>query len=227
MSELCNYLAYSTHRLIGLTGPAGSGKTSLVSNHLNSNVVSYSIDYRFIGDSAFRSSLLLRKSGLGFESYVDMCNQINWWDWVAIETDVKSLLQGNEVSLNAYQRDTGDFSDMKIVATQGAPVLVEGALLGPHFFTDCFDIFVFVVTDPLERLLRLIRKDKTRRDLNEVLARFLITEYSENVYYNFFLHKYKSSVLFVNDRGDFVLPDSYFNSASSRHFVPFPIYSRS
>ena len=51
------------------------------------------MDYRFIGDSLFRKELLYSKLKSSVDNYIDAVNQLNWWDWIKIEDDLKKLIE--------------------------------------------------------------------------------------------------------------------------------------
>jgi uridine kinase len=179
---MTSLLAASGPGVFAVTGPAGSGKTSACAALAREAPV-YSADFRFIGDSAERRLLLDRKQLRSPSDYRDSANQFNWWNWDEIETDLRALCSGTPVEIAApYDRQTG----IKAASVRIAPartVVFEGALLGPPQLVASFSKIVFLCTPEQTRLDRILGKDAGRRSFNEILARFLITEYSETIYY--------------------------------------------
>lgn len=170
--------------VFAITGPAGSGKSTAGRSVAEaSKLALYSADFRFIGDSDDRRLLLERKQARSSQDYRDSANQYNWWNWPAIDRDLASLVAGRPVVLDGpYDRETGR-RGQAIEIRPGAGVLYEGALLGPPSLVDRLQRIFFLCTPQELRLERLLAKDRSRRSFNDILARFLITEYSETTYY--------------------------------------------
>lgn len=170
--------------LYGITGPAGSGKTSAGETLSAAHACAlYSADFRFIGDSDERRVLLNRKQAKSVADYQDAANQFNWWDWAAIDRDIRNLMSGTGVVVDApYDRKSGKQTDPIRIAPANI-VLLEGAILGPPQLIDRFTRIFFMHTPQETRFERVLAKDRARRSFSEVLARFLITEYSETIYY--------------------------------------------
>ena len=176
-------------QLYAVTGPAGSGKTFATEKlaELHDYTV-YSADFRFIGDSKDRRELLERKQAKSAADYKDSANQFNWWDWSAIYRDIRSLMSGGSVIIKApYDRQTGkNFGEIEIRPKK--VIIFEGAILGPPQLVEKFSKIFFMCTQQTVRFERIMQKDLNRRSFSETLARFLITEYSETLYYkNLFL----------------------------------------
>ena len=182
-----------------ITGPAGSGKTHTtreVGRALGAAV--YSLDLRFIGDSADRRTLLAKKQTSSLADYQDSANQFNWWDWAAVEGDLRDLGGGARVTIDAaYDRDTGSTS-RAVTVDASAVVVVEGAILGPPHLVRRFERIFFLVTPADTRLRRILGKDLGRRSFNEVLARALITEYSETVHYRALFAWARDRIVFLD-----------------------------
>lgn len=202
--------------LYAVTGPAGSGKTcaakSLASTH---RCVVYSADFRFIGDSIERRRLLDYKQSRSLIDYRDSANQFNWWDWAAIDRDLTELAGGGSVLLAApYERESGQRTGPKSLGPSRL-ILFEGAILGPPELVSKFTRIFFLHTPETLRLTRILEKDHGRRDFGEVLARFLITEYSETLYYRNLFSWASDKLVFVDALSGQpcsrpTLPDSHF-----------------
>lgn len=145
--------------LYGLMGPAGSGKSSLA-DQLKSTYgfKIISLDDFFIGDSEYRKRLLKAKQERSIDALQDAVNQFNWWDWDEISRALTYMAPAK-------------------------PVFVEGAILGPPSLLELYrKIFVYS-EDQETRLRRLLTRDGHKRTVTQICARFLITEYSESLYY--------------------------------------------
>lgn len=220
MKDVDVFLACSDWTCIGVTGNAGAGKTSFSKSLDCNKFVKYSIDWRFVGDSVFRKELLSAKAKNSIHSYIDACNQFNWWDWDLVYKDIVDLISGNEIVFGAYDRDTGRYSNVAIERLN-KKIVVEGALLGPESMIKMFDAIIFVYSPAKVRLSRILDKDAGRRSLGEIVARFLITEYSESIYYRQLLNSYSDKVFFVDNAGSFISCPS--DVLSSDCFIPLPV----
>lgn len=142
----------------GLMAPAGSGKTTRaqeIKDMFGYEVIH--VDDFFIGDSLYRKELLRNKQEVSVLDLTDACNQVNWWDWDKLHRA------------------------MSFVPTK--PVIVEGAILGPTFILNKLDSIYFFTIDPVKRFNNVLYRDGHKRTMNEICARFLVTEYSEGIYY--------------------------------------------
>lgn len=222
LDYLSNFIKNSKYKLVALTGPAGAGKTTLAQNltFYSQDSTYYSIDYRFIGDGLFRKKLLELKAGRSLESYIDACNQYNWWNWDEIEKDINEFIKNKSLTLdNIYDRNTGHF--IKNETIHGNTLFVEGALLGPSSLVSKFDKIFFLYESSDVRIARLLEKDKNRRSTSEILARFLVTEYSENLYYKNVLSKFVDKIITIN--GEYVITPPMLNHFPADYYIPFPI----
>ena len=183
----------------GLIGGAGVGKSTLANqlkDKLNYEV--YSSDYRFIGDSSFRKQLLYKKQNKNIDHYIDAINQFNWWDWVSIESDLELLRQRKSVLIqNAYDRTKGNNTN-NIILNHDNITLLEGAILGDISILNKLKKIIFLWGSPNYRFNNIIKKDNNRRTFNEICARYLITEYSENLYYSKLFTLVKDKLVFFN-----------------------------
>ncbi len=182
-----------------ITGSAGSGKSYVareIADLLGCSV--YSADFRFIGDSAARRDLLSRKQARSLSDFRDSANQFNWWDWNAIDTDLADLAAGRAVTIqSAYDRASGRAGSPLVIAAS-RQVLYEGALLGPPQIVPRLQRVFFLCTSPRIRFERILAKDQGRRSFNEILARFLITEYSETLHYRALFAAAQDRMLFID-----------------------------
>jgi len=220
MTEIESFLLNGPYRVVGVTGNAGAGKSTLARNLPSDKFISYGIDGRFVGDSQFRKRLLKAKAESSIHAYIDACNQFNWWDWDSVIRDVAALAGDQPVDLEAYDRDKGSFGTASLVPN-GRRVICEGALLGPEAITQLLDVIVFVYTPIGVRLERLLSKDAGRRSVTEIVSRFLITEYSERLYYEHLFDSQREKMYFVNGEGTFIpCPQDVLSRES---FIPLPL----
>lgn len=204
MNNVISYIQNSNFKLVGVTGSAGSGKTTLASDiALQIGAAVYSADSRFIGDSNFRKTLLRHKAENSILSYIDAANQISWWDFDCIFNELSILKSGKNVDIDSgYNRDSGDVECSHIVGSQ--KIIYDGAILGHTRIVELLDKIIFVYTLPEVRMNRLLKKDSGRRTFNEILARFLITEYSETQYYKKIFSEYKDKIVVVDEKYNFI-----------------------
>lgn len=227
IKDILQYLQTNNGKIFAITGNAGAGKTTLTKKitELDDSFLQYSIDYKFIGDSNFRKELLNKKIQNSIISYIDACNQYNWWDWNKIYNDLQKLKNNQTIFLeNKYNRDKGIIEqNLELKCTKNNKILVEGALLGNIDILNLIDVVFFVVQDPEERLQRIIKKDYSRRTINEILARFLITEYSETKYYKFLFDFYKKPIVILNHNYEITSFSKKKIFQEFNNFVPIPI----
>lgn len=142
----------------GLMAPAGAGKTTKaqeLKEKFGYDIIH--VDDYFIGDSLYRKELLANKQEISILDFKDACNQINWWNWDKLHRA------------------------MSYVPTK--PVIVEGAILGPGFIINRLESIYFFTIETMRRFHNILCRDNHKRTINEICARFLITEYSEGLYY--------------------------------------------
>ena len=192
-------LAGKPGEIFAITGPAGSGKSTAGRvAAAATDCTLYSADFRFIGDSAQRRLLLDRKQSRSPHDYRDSANQYNWWNWPAIDRDLADLAHGKTVVLEGpYDRETGRQGET-ITIEPRSRILFEGALLGPPSLVDRCGAIFFLCTPAHTRLDRIFAKDSSRRSFNDVLARFLITEYSETIYYRNLFEWSREKLTFID-----------------------------
>lgn len=143
-----------------ILGGAGSGKTTLA-DHIRKRYgyEVHSVDSYFIGNGEYRVKFLAEKQAHGLQPYIESTNQSTWWDW---------------------DRLWGDFMQWP---TETRPVFLEGALLGPMASCSSVKKVYLYHLCPEERLKRILARDANKRTPTEICARFLVTEYSERLYF--------------------------------------------
>jgi hypothetical protein len=109
-----------------------------------------------------------------------------------------------QVSDILYDRASGNYTALALNFRGNETTIYEGAILGTDEVLTLLDKVFFVVCDPAERLRRLLKSDSPRRTAAEIAARFLITEYSEGIYYRRLFKKKR--VTFINGAGEVVSP---------------------
>lgn len=169
MYKLLDYINNSNKKLLLLIGGAGSGKTT-ISNLVEGGREVVHVDNYFIGNSEFRKELGKRKA-TNFGAFIDFCNMYNWWDWDRLYREL-SLRSGK--------------------------VLVEGAIIDDNRILEAADEIFLVNVPPEERFSRLYSRDKHKRDFREALERFLITEYSETIFYKKLIRLFGRKLIFAD-----------------------------
>jgi uridine kinase len=191
--------------IFSIIGPAGSGKTTLakaISKELK-NCSIYSTDFSFIGNSLERKAMLEEKQKRSLEHLVDACNQFNWWDWEEIEFVIENFKKNKDFNKQIYDRDSGNFEEKYFDFENKKILIIEGAIIGTDKIIKNLSNIFYIKSDPKKRLERLILKDIERRTINEIIARFLITEYSENIFYEKLFNNYKEKIIIIEENGNF------------------------
>jgi len=201
LSHTINYILSRTveEGFVGIVGPAGIGKSTLAYT-LNKNFEHsiYSIDYRFIGDSEDRKKLHYNKQKKSIDDYIDAINQFNWWNWNEIYQDIINLENKKIIKIeNAYNRILGK-KDTKIKIKHNKITIFEGAILGDVNITKKMKKIFFLWSDPFFRFSNLVNKDLDKRSFNEICARFLVTQFSENIYYKKLFLSEKEKLIFID-----------------------------
>lgn len=196
---------------IGICGRAGSGKTTLakkISNKLSSKKmenVFYSGDWRFKLDSKNRKIWLREKWKVGMDAYLYAINQFTWWDFKKIYQDLNVLSKGYPLQINgAYDRTKGEKNlKIKIPAIKNGVIIYENCILGNVGLLENIDIIVLLNTPNLTCLERIIKKDLCRKNLTDIVSRFIITTYSENIFFENILANFKNKTIFCDSNGNF------------------------
>ena len=216
--------------LVGVCGRAGSGKSTLtekISFELNErkteNII-YSGDWRFNLDSASRKIWLREKWKVGIDAYLYAINQFSWWDFHQIYNDLAELLKGNEIEIHdAYNRATGK-KDLhaKTSGIGSGVILFENCILGGVESLPSLDVIVLINTPDIVCFERILKKDVSRRSLQEIMIRNLITTYSENIFLKLLMENFAGKTVTCDSNGMFApYPDIYDVS-----HIPVPIIGK-
>lgn len=197
--------------IVGICGRAGAGKSTItdkISKELSSKKYAntiYSGDWQFVLDSKTRKKHLEEKWKVGFDAYIYAVNQLTWWDFNKISTDLKTLYTGHSLVINdAYNRGTGNKNEtIKIPKIDGGIILYENCILGDISILEKLDLIIFINTSDTVCFERTMKKDITRRNITDIASRFIITTYSENTFFNLVLNKFKSKLVTCNSDGLF------------------------
>ena len=202
--------------LVGICGRAGAGKTTLANNIVNElqdqdvTTIMYSGDWRFILDSFERRKMLNEKWKAGIDAYMYIINQLNWWDFNEIESDLDTITSNNPLSItNAYDRKTGiKDKSIAIPKTKSSIVLYENCILGGVSILEKLDIIILLNTPDRICFERTINKDSDRRNMIDIASRFIVTTYSENNFFDIILNKFSKKLLVCDSYGQFgLLPE--------------------
>ena len=220
----------SRRLVVGVGGRAGAGKTTLVQKisydlataHVEN--VAYSGDWHFILDSNDRKEWLRETWRVGMDAYLNAVNQYNWWDFEAIYRDLDALRNGKTINImGAYDRLTGTkTAEITLGAVDRGVILYENCILGNLEKIPSLDIIVLVNTPDQVCLQRMLKKDANRRSVPDIVTRYLMTTYSENI---FLLHLRKgfSDRMVVCDSDGKISP---FPEISEITHIPVPVIVR-
>ncbi len=195
---------------VGICGRAGAGKTTLA-HKITKDLqrwdipsVNYSGDWRFIFDSNTRRKWLREKWKVGVDAYVQAINQFTWWDFSKINVDLNTISQGENIQIkNAYNRLTGKKdAEININGMNDGVILYENCILGGVEVLETLDVILLLNSSDILCLERIIKKDIHRRTLPEIAARFLVTTYSENMFFNVIFDKFSNKTVACNSDGD-------------------------
>lgn len=207
------------NRFVVITGQAGAGKTYLASKCKEQGFANvYSTDFRFFGDSNYRKTLLETKKNNFFE-YVEAMNQYSWWDWNTITLEVFDCLNSDSkiVLENIYNRDTGDIIDI-FEEEKKQTLILEGAIISESLLKKCDKIVCVIAGDEL-RFNRLLKKDRARRHFIEIINRYMITNYSENLYFNNVLSLFKDKIIFTDENYSII----NYNFINRKNYLPLEV----
>lgn len=196
--------------LVGITGRAGSGKTTLtrrISKELKEKGIEsvvYSGDWRFYLDSESRKRWLMERWKSGILQYIYAINQYQWWDFDSIFEELDSMLQGKTTRIhNAYNRKNGVKElNFDIHGIEEGVVIYENSILGGEEHFGKIDAILVVNTPDIVCLERILKKDAGRRSLCEILSRYLITTYSENIFLKELFQKCPDKIVSCDSDGE-------------------------
>ena len=208
MDELKRFIAQQGFRAIGICGRAGSGKTTLAGQlaaameRAGFQVIVYSGDYRFAQDSEARASAIRNYWEHDPVAFAEHVNQFFWWQFEAIADDLQALLAGRRVMIaDSYDRATGKKGrplDLRFKTGDRPRLLIyENAILGDEPIVRLLDAVLFLTTPDETCLARVLEKDRARRGFDAILARTLITHFSENLHYQWLLRHFRKTVVYV------------------------------
>lgn len=221
------YSGSNSCSVIGVCGRAGSGKTTFahkLAHYLETRgarVAVYSGDWRFFLDSNARKLHLDSAYRLGTNEYLAAVDQYTWYDFGAIEQDIIRLATGNGCYIvNAYDRGSGR-KDRSILfpAMFYDLVIYENAILGSDCLRDFCDSIVLLCTDNEECFRALLTKDRGRRSLTEIAARYLITSCSESRQFDELRKKASDKLIGCNRDGRL----SEVDWSPQSCYLPFPV----
>ncbi|MFH0837586.1 MAG: hypothetical protein V1870_05630 [Candidatus Aenigmatarchaeota archaeon] len=194
---------------VGVCGRAGSGKSTLVKRiveelaPISISANFYYGDWRFRLDSKSRKKWIEEKWQSGMDEYIRAINQYSWWDFEKIYNDLESLTKGEDVVIeNAYDRVTGLKNQIvNISGIRDGIIFYENCVLGGVEILNKLDIIIWVNEDDILCFNRLAQKDKSRRTFPDILARTLMTMYSENFFFKVLLEKFADKLLVSDSSG--------------------------
>jgi uridine kinase len=176
ITDIRKFIQSGNFGVVGITGGAGSGKTTLTKFL---DLPTYHVDDAFFGDSEYRTKLLKEKNS-NLDTFLDSCNMYNWWDWELVEATILERRKTEK------------------------PLLVEGALLGGDSILRLFDIIIFLYESQESRFNRLLERDWHKRPFYQAVRRFLITEYSEGIYYRSLFSRWGNKIVYIDSNYNFM-----------------------
>jgi uridine kinase len=213
--------------IVGICGRAGSGKTMLsdkisaILGESGIKSVAYSGDWRFIRDSRTRKKWLQEKWKAGIDAYMYAINQYTWWNFEQIQMDLEKLAAGEPLTISAgYNRLSGNMDlEIHIPEIPNGVILYENSILGGVELLEQIDPVILVNTPDSLCFTRLLQKDAGRRTLPEIACRYLITTYSENIFFHMLLDHFSAKTLICDSDGSF---GNYSEICEVAH-IPVPI----
>jgi uridine kinase len=213
--------------VVGIGGRAGSGKTTLVQKIAEGldaaqiETVAYSGDWRFVLDSKERREWLQEKWRAGMDAYLNAINQFSWWDFGAIFRDLAALQNDRAVQIpEAYDRRSGTkTAEVALEPIRHGMILYENCILGDLETIPKLDIIVLVNTPDPVCLERILRKDGHRRPVPEIVTRYLMTTYSENIFFRILREQFSDRTVACDSDGKL----SAFPSIHEITHIPVPL----
>lgn len=182
--------------ILGITGQAGAGKTTRISPLFLEEVrdqgfaaAHLPLDAFFKLSSRNRRDWINAGEAISAEEGAFRSDQINWWDFEAAKSAIKTLRSGQALHLTkVYNRaDGGELTgEVHIVPPPtGMVVGLEGVAI---CHLDNINTLMFVYAPAPVRLERLRQRDKYRQGI-EVFERFRVTQSFELQYFPKYWHK--------------------------------------
>jgi len=144
------------------------------------------------------------------EAYLGAINQFSWWDFDAIFKDLSALRNGQAINIvGAYDRLTGTKAgEISLGPVKRGVILYENCILGKLETLPSLDIIVLVNTTDRVCLERTLRKDAQRREVADIVTRYLMTTYSENIFLRGLSERFSDRTVACDSDGNFgTFPD--------------------
>ncbi len=188
--DLMQYLPKNGLYVIGITGPAGAGKTNMITPLIQMIIQSMGEWCTILGlDSFFKLSSEARAEWLkegkesGEREYALRRDQMNWWDFPRVESSLRSLKAGKSLHLgNVYNRaDKGRLTGVvHIVPPSERGILLLDGVAIAHLQE--IDMLLYIHAEDNERLRRLMARD-IHRGYDAAKERFELTQEFEGPYF--------------------------------------------
>jgi len=188
--DLIRYLPKNGLSVIGITGPAGAGKTKMITPLMQAIIQSTGEWCTILGlDSFFKLSSEARAEWLkegkesGEREYAFRRDQMGWWDFPRVESSLRSLKAGKPLHLaNVYNRaDKGRLTGVIHIAPppERGILLIDGVAIA-HLRE--VDVLLYVHAEDDIRFGRLMARD-IHRGYDAARERFELTQEFEGPYF--------------------------------------------
>lgn len=186
----------------GITGRAGSGKTSFCRSLRRAGWEHLPLDAFFKMSSRQRKAWLAEGARLGPEEYAARADQLTWWDFDRAVEVIETLRQGQPLHLrNVYNReDNGELTGcIDIIPRYGSQLRVAFDGVAIAHLKHHLNRLTMLHAPAPERYRRLRQRDADRRQSEEeAQQRFRLTESFEDAYFQRFadladLHVYNGN----------------------------------
>lgn len=81
-------------------------------------------------------------------------------------------------------------------------IIYENAILGSDEELALFDKILFLSTPEIQCLKDSLKADDAYRNIFEIVSRFILTTYGENIFFNKLFSHYKSKITYINRNGE-------------------------